>query len=87
MKPGALASKFDIPVLDALLAENENAQSTKSLTNSQGRYLLTFGSLDAIRARLATQRREGIASEDSGLVPEVAEVTPSAAVGSVKPKR
>lgn len=49
----ALKSKFDIPQLERLLSVYGIAKRIRQLTNSQGRYILTFSSLDRFRDRIS----------------------------------
>ncbi|MGE9267480.1 MAG: hypothetical protein ACQKBY_05240 [Verrucomicrobiales bacterium] len=54
-----IKEKFDQPALNKLLSSHGIAESWKGLTNSQGQYILTFGSVDAIRDRIAKEKQEG----------------------------
>lgn len=51
----------------------EIAPEIERLTNSQGRYILSFRNVDAIRNRISEEGREGISSKDSGLVGSIAQ--------------
>lgn len=54
----AIEAKFGLNAFTALLRQTGIAARPADLTNSQARYLLAFGSLDAIRNRIAPQHRQ-----------------------------
>jgi len=54
-----LESRFDTAALEAMLDEHGIAASIGALTNSQGRYLASFGTLDAIRNSLTATGQAG----------------------------
>lgn len=53
----ALNTKFHAAALDSLLRETGIADRIQDLTNCQARYLLSFRSLDSLRARLPSRDR------------------------------
>lgn len=53
----ALERKFDVVRLNAILRDHGTAPTTRHLTEAQGRTLLGFGSIDAIRSCLASGRQ------------------------------
>jgi hypothetical protein len=53
----ALEQKFDVIRLDAILRDHGTAPTIRHLTEAQGRTLLGFGSIDAIRSCLASGRQ------------------------------
>ena len=55
----AIEAKFGLSAFSAFLRQARIAQAPEELTNSQARYLLSFRSLDSIRARLAPQHDRG----------------------------
>lgn len=61
-----LRGRFNNAQLTQLLKEYELAERPESLTNEQAKYLLQFGTLDAIRDRItAAQRGEGLETDAS----------------------
>ncbi len=61
----AIDTKFGITAFAALLRQTGIAQTPEELTNCQARYLLSFGSLDAIRNRITPQHSQ-FRFQDSG---------------------
>ena len=53
----SLEQKFDVVRLDAILRDHGTAPTSRHLTEAQGRTLLGFGSIDAIRSCLASGRQ------------------------------
>jgi hypothetical protein len=56
---GELERKFGREQFQSIIREHDIAGTTQALTESQGKYLLSFNSLDAIRNRIAEARQEG----------------------------
>ena len=54
----AIDTKFGLNAFAAFLRQAGVAQSPEDLTNCQARYLLSFGTLDAIRTRIAPQNHQ-----------------------------
>jgi hypothetical protein len=63
----ALKKKFDPSELDAILRSNGIAESAAGLTNSQGKYLLTFATVDRIRSAITGAEQKGQSEGDAGL--------------------
>ena len=63
----ALKKKFDPSELDAILRSNGIAESAAGLTNSQGKYLLTFATADRIRSAITGAEQKGQSEGDAGL--------------------
>ena len=54
----ALDTKFGLNAFASFIRQAGIAQTPEELTNSQARYLLSFGKLDTIRARLSPQHHQ-----------------------------
>lgn len=60
-----LRTKFNSTTLNEILNEAGIADNVESLTNSQGRYLLSFGSLDGLRRKILEGRYESRIEENA----------------------
>jgi hypothetical protein len=60
-----LHKKFDKTLLNELIIHHGIAPSTEHLTNSQGKYIGTFGTLDAFRNRISPAGQAGSTGENA----------------------
>lgn len=75
-----LKRKFDLTALAALLSKYGVANKIRQLTNSQGRYLAAFGSLDSLRDRIAAAGLEaGVGGHGQGTGPAGGSGSPTTA--------